>query len=1264
VTDPLGQKVQYKYDAKGDLVGVIDREGNETKFEYDGVRSHYLNKIVDPLGREAVKTEYDEQGRLKKSLNAAGNGVELVHDPANSVETVKDALGNATTYEYDQQGNIVTEVDAVGKITKRTYDEDNNTLTETEISDRSGPSGFTTTYTYDSQRNKLSETDALGNTTYYTYGDRSRLLSTTDPLGRTTVNNYDGRGNLTATKDAMGNINSFIYDGSGQLTQSTDAQNNITKFQYNIRGNITQILDPVGHSTNYTYNNRGDRLTETKQVTTASGSKTSTAQWAYDNSGKMLSAMDALGNTTTYEYDKLSMQTAVTDALGRKTRYVYNDRGELIETIYADETLDDLTDNPRTRTEYDAMGREVIVVDRAGRVSRTVYDAVGRVVELIAPDDTPNDLTDDPRIKTEYFSDGVIKVSIDERGNRTEYRYDVLGRQVEMIYADATPNDLSDNPRSQYEYNQAGQRISVTDVLNRKTKFFYDDLSRLIKTIYADDTFITNTYDDLGRRIGVADQNGKVTEYRYDTGSRLNGVKNALGDWTNYEYSTEGSLLKITDANGNSTSYEYDLLGRRVATILPLGQRSSTSYDVVGNMKTATDFNGNTTIYKYDVENRLIEQRFTNDPTFQMTYTIDSQVATVTDGRGVTSFSYDAQNRLRSRIDVDGSQISYTYDLAGNCTSVTTKVLNSTSNTTAYSFDERNRLDKVTQGSTTLADYDYDGVGNLVQTTLANGVIENRQYDQLNHLLRLQSSKGNDILTNFLYRLDKTGNRQQLVETLDGTSRTVRYTYDGLYRLTKENVIDALNGNRATEFIYDKVGNRQQQQTLTANATVQTTTYQYDANDRLLKEQVNGIDKVIYTYDSNGNTLTKTENGKTIESLWNDQDRLVGSKVRNASGVTSQQANYEYDASGIRVSRSAGGEVTKYLIDANLPYAQVLVEYRPSGLVLVSYVHGNDLIEQVRDGVSSFYHVDALGSTRLLSDAVGRAIDTYSYQAFGELLDSRGGSQNNYLFAGEQFDPVLQDYYNRARYYDPATGRFTKRDDFEGQLPNPTTLHKYFYANENPINFIDPSGLTSMSEISAANSIFNNLMAASNVVSKILNAVDKANAVVEGINLVAGVLSMFTDGGIQPYLEGFLLGAATNPKFDVKDAINSFAVQAPNVVRLAFPYWLPWLVQYNEKVSEILIFLGNPGWLPPLASFKTGRKLGKLPLNIAMLGKSNTGSLVGAGFMAKGVPPTGNEHQVWRMDYHNLHPKSIKDIHLIPDGKFHYHILDPYRKKA
>jgi YD repeat-containing protein len=106
VEDPMGEFIRYQYDANGDLVSVSDRENNTTRFEYNDTRAHYLDKIIDPLGRTGVRNEYDEQGRLKKIVDANGNPVEMVYDPANFVQTVKDQLGHATTYEYDTRGNI------------------------------------------------------------------------------------------------------------------------------------------------------------------------------------------------------------------------------------------------------------------------------------------------------------------------------------------------------------------------------------------------------------------------------------------------------------------------------------------------------------------------------------------------------------------------------------------------------------------------------------------------------------------------------------------------------------------------------------------------------------------------------------------------------------------------------------------------------------------------------------------------------------------------------------------------------------------------------------------------------------------------------------------------------------------------------------------------------------------------------------------------------------------------------------------------------
>ena len=61
-------------------------------------------------------------------------------------------------------------------------------------------------------------------------------------------------------------------------------------------------------------------------------------------------------------------------------------------------------------------------------------------------------------------------------------------------------------------------------------------------------------------------------------------------------------------------------------------------------------------------------------------------------------------------------------------------------------------------------------------------------------------------------------------------------------------------------------------------------------------------------------------------------------------------------------------------------------------------------------------------------------------------------------YRGEQYDPDLGLYYLRARYYNPATGRFLSRDPLSGQTIDPASLHKYLYAGGDPVNMIDPTG--------------------------------------------------------------------------------------------------------------------------------------------------------------------------------------------------------------
>ena len=80
------------------------------------------------------------------------------------------------------------------------------------------------------------------------------------------------------------------------------------------------------------------------------------------------------------------------------------------------------------------------------------------------------------------------------------------------------------------------------------------------------------------------------------------------------------------------------------------------------------------------------------------------------------------------------------------------------------------------------------------------------------------------------------------------------------------------------------------------------------------------------------------------------------------------------------------------------------------------------------------------------------------YDAFGSVIASTGSTPNNYRFAGEQFDPLLGIYYNRARYYDQRQGRFWSMDTWEEIRESVEGLHRYLYTAANPVNLLDRSG--------------------------------------------------------------------------------------------------------------------------------------------------------------------------------------------------------------
>ena len=1071
VTDPSGRRLSYAYDGAGNLATVTDRASQQSVHKYD--RLHTLTTYTDPRGTQLVRNEYDADGRLVAQYDATGAKIDLaLRDLAAKKEVVKDRRGNITTYEYDDIGNVSTVTDALLGITRYTYDARGN---EATVAD---PLGHVTTKTFDAIDNPLTEKDPLGNTTTYAWKPRSRDISSiTDARNNVTAIDYTVTGNLGTITDPLNNVTTLGYDGAGNLASLKDGAGNRTSYVYDAKGRRTQETDPTGAVTTYAYDANGNATTVTKTRTVAGVAQALTTTRSFDVDGNVTSETDPTGAIQRTTYNALKKVATQADALGRVTSYDYEVRGYETRVTHPD----GLTE----QKSYDGNGNVATVKDRAGRVTTNTYDALDRLVRVTYADGT--------FVENGYDAAGRLTSVKDERGNATTHEYDAAGRRTKTVDAEGGI--------WLFEYDPNGNLTKATDPRLGVTTHEYDRANRRVKTTHPvtpPDTaalFETWEYDGAGRRTAWVDTAGHRTAYGYDGAGRLTTVTQPSPDGvapapvTAYAYDELGNKVSQTDALGRVTRWEYDALGRTTKRTLPGGQSETFAYDTVGNVASHTTFNGETIAYTYDALNRLATKTLpatgvgTLAHTVSYTYTPTGQVATVEDERGVTRHAYDARDRLVQVAHPEGWTVDYGYDAAGNRTSLSTKFGTEAARTTTNVYDRANRLTRTTSAEGEVTTFAYDAAGNRTASSLPNGTAVAWTYDARNRMTRVEhrkvSTNANIALATYLWNAQGLRSREDSTVGTDVRSCRFDHTYDRLGRLTRTLIGNGPGGNPCPApgdwtYAYDAVGNRIAEGTPTFPGG--SSSFTYDANDRLVA--VTGKKQATYAYDAAGNlvkrTLPPTVNvfiDQVSEFRWDAEGRLVTFIPPNEEG---EPIDYLYDAQGqlVRETRRATtgtlpppANMTQYLADRNLPFAQIVEERDGTGALKTAYQFADgQLVKQVRAGVSSFYHQDHL-SVGQLTDAAGNIVNRYLYSPFGEVIHQAGtgalgapGVENRHLFAGERFNADSGLYYLRARHYDPRTGRFASIDPHPGSQGRPNTLNDYAYASGNPVDMIDPSG--------------------------------------------------------------------------------------------------------------------------------------------------------------------------------------------------------------
>ena len=837
---------------------------------------------------------------------------------------------------------------------------------------------------------------------------------------------------------------------------------------YNSRNFVTSRIDGEGYTTRRFYDRMGNLTTYYPPV-----------QWEKKESGYE------------YRHDFLERVVDTISPLQEHHRVFRNFDGDITSRIHPVSYALKGDEGEGTRYEYDSDGNCIRILYPDGGVERRFYDADGNMIKQVQPESYDADSDDGNGYRYAYDACGRMTEVQDPEGNILHtYEYnghgqilrEVDGEGKEVLY---TYNDLGWKIREQikvqetdpalyrviaYTYDSRGNRLRTTNALGEVVQELSYNLRN--QPVIQKDTFGNRTelsyeldgkikdvrrsgnhqrilqqyeYNARGQITGVVDGNRNPISYDVDSWGRITGIGFADGVKEGYEYTPAGQVSRTIDGNGNAVQYRYNSLGKVSERIDQLGDTETFRYDKEGNLSLHIDRDGRQLQRACNVFGQPVyekasdaEGKHTNISTWHYD-SLGRVTRAVCDGKSY-EYIYDAHGNLKEKRSNGKRLVSYTHDRAGQIT----EIRDPEGVCTRYEYDILGRRSRIFNDDGLEVRYGYDALNRICDIRYGNGVKTAYTYDGDGNVRTLETRAGENVLLSFAYQYDGNGNR---------TAKTG--TQAALGGITSE---------------------------ITAGNNALDISYNYDVRGQLLEERRNGA-SVCYAYDKAGNRIRKTDAQGEIRYLYNEKNQLIAEESpadrnqfsydrqggiieeKNSAGIRlfsynsrHQQTRVEiengnvqenrYDAEGLRFELLENGRRTSFVYhNGELLHEEGREEQE------ISY-HLGAGIEAFRRGQELYYyHRDEQLSTALVTDEHRNVQNSYQYDAFGMPLGTTEKLNNRIRYTGQQYDELTEQYYLRARYYNPVAGRFMQEDVYQGD-----GLNLYAYCGNNPVVYDDPSG--------------------------------------------------------------------------------------------------------------------------------------------------------------------------------------------------------------